>query len=440
MRFVKSLLALSILAISIIFPTNTFAESQITVSIDGQQLTFNKPPVMENGTTLVPFRTIFEELGLNVGWNPTTNTVTGKKDGLSIQLNIGNKKSTVDGKVITLAVAPKVVEGTAFVPLRFITEASGAYISWSDVTNHIDIISSLSVQLFDAVNNGDLAKMRELLEKGANPNVKWVSGVVPLNNAILLEDIEAVELLISKGADVKYQGLLTDAVYTGDIDIVKLLVEAGAYPYNASGTTALNLAKYHNYTDIVTYLESIPRDQASDSFNDVPTKDKNFNLPWGMSESQIRATRSEKPEWVNKLDTGKTHLLYTYKFDLGEKGKVLYTFDSNGLSEVMFLTDGTSDFDIPYGVYAGQNIDLSDVYNNGEMTNFSTWKDSITKEVYEEVYANDVRRRNEMAISAKDLTLHGAYESKDSNILVSLHNGGTTEKPSYIASVRYSKK
>ncbi|SYX84768.1 stalk domain-containing protein [Paenibacillus alvei] len=266
MRFVKSLLAFSILAISIIFPTNAFAESQITVSIDGQKLTFSKPPVIENGTTLVPFRTIFEELGLNVGWNPTTNTVIGKNDEVSIQLKIGNKETTVNGKVITLAVAPKVVENTTFIPLRFVAEASGAKITWNDETYQIYILSSLSVQLYDALDKGDLVKLRGLLEKGANPNVEWFSGVVPLSDAIHSQDIEAVKLLISKGADVKnHQGLLFDAVYNGKLDIVKLLVEAGASPYyNVNGTTALGYAEYKNYTDIITYLESIPRDQASD--------------------------------------------------------------------------------------------------------------------------------------------------------------------------------
>ena len=39
-------------------------KDSILVKVDGDELTFKEQPYIENGTTMVPFRQIFEKLGL----------------------------------------------------------------------------------------------------------------------------------------------------------------------------------------------------------------------------------------------------------------------------------------------------------------------------------------------------------------------------------------
>lgn len=83
-----------------------------------------------NGRTFVPFRAIFEQFGANVVWNQTTKTITATKDNHTINLKIGSKNAQVDGKKITIDVAPYIKDGRTFVPLRFISESLGAEIDW----------------------------------------------------------------------------------------------------------------------------------------------------------------------------------------------------------------------------------------------------------------------------------------------------------------------
>ena len=47
--------------------------------IDGKNLTFDVPPMIENGRTLVPTRAIFESLGAEVYWDGPTQTVSAFK-------------------------------------------------------------------------------------------------------------------------------------------------------------------------------------------------------------------------------------------------------------------------------------------------------------------------------------------------------------------------
>lgn len=110
--------------------TSVFAERPIIVKIDGQLQNFSKSPLLENGTTLIPFRSIFGSLGYSVGWDPKWGIITGTKGKDTIRLQAGSKMALVNGVLSSLTVAPKIVDGTTYVPLRFVSEAAGCQVQW----------------------------------------------------------------------------------------------------------------------------------------------------------------------------------------------------------------------------------------------------------------------------------------------------------------------
>jgi hypothetical protein len=136
----KVYITLLILILLFLIPTYAIAELKpITVYVDGQQVQFEVTPVIQDGTTLVPFRQIFEKLGLKVLWDENTQTVTGSKDGLIVQLQIGSKEAKVNVTSSTLEIAPKIIQGNTFVPLRFVSESLGKEVIWDGQTNAIRI-------------------------------------------------------------------------------------------------------------------------------------------------------------------------------------------------------------------------------------------------------------------------------------------------------------
>lgn len=110
------------------------------------EIEFEVDPFIEEGSTLVQFRPIFEKLGLKIEWNGETRTVTGIGDDVKIELQIGNSKAQVNGKEVELAVAPQIKNDVTFVPLRFVGEASGQEVGW-DSYNRSVIIAPLETQL-----------------------------------------------------------------------------------------------------------------------------------------------------------------------------------------------------------------------------------------------------------------------------------------------------
>ena len=105
------------------------------VYIDGEKLTFDVDPFIENDRTLVPLRGIFEKLGAIVSWDQDTTTVFAIRDRGeaqdSIVLQIDNPVAFVNSVATTLDVPAKVVQDRTFVPLRFVGEALNADVAWN---------------------------------------------------------------------------------------------------------------------------------------------------------------------------------------------------------------------------------------------------------------------------------------------------------------------
>lgn len=121
-------------------PSNA-SKNDIRVILDADTVSFSVPPFIANSTTLVQFRPIFKQMGLEIAWDEQTRTVTGRKQGVQIELQIDNPIAKVNGKSIALSVAPTLKEGNTFVPLRFISESVEAKVEWEQASRTAIIYS-----------------------------------------------------------------------------------------------------------------------------------------------------------------------------------------------------------------------------------------------------------------------------------------------------------
>lgn len=94
-------------------------------------------PFIENGRTLVPIRFIAEKMDVQVNWVPQHEMVQLTSDYLEVELYLGKTVAKVNENLTPLDVAPKLVNGRTFVPLRFISEALGAKVIWEPKTDSI---------------------------------------------------------------------------------------------------------------------------------------------------------------------------------------------------------------------------------------------------------------------------------------------------------------
>lgn len=123
-------------------PAPKVTPKPVKIVLNGQETTFNPAPIIENGTTLVPMRAIFESMGATVSWDQGTQTVNAIKGDTTVVLQIGSKSPTVNGKVWPLDVPAKVVNGHTLAPARFVGEAFGGSVGWDQSTQTVTISSS----------------------------------------------------------------------------------------------------------------------------------------------------------------------------------------------------------------------------------------------------------------------------------------------------------
>lgn len=106
--------------------------------------------------------------------------------------------------------------------------------------------ASLDTALLDAADASDLAKIKELLAKGARVDARDKDKATALIYAVCRQRLDIAELLIAKGADVNVQGYRQEtplwyAVGRMNVELVKLLLDKGARPdaINQSGWTIM---------------------------------------------------------------------------------------------------------------------------------------------------------------------------------------------------------
>lgn len=107
--------------------------------IDGQAYPLEAAPYATSGRTMVPIRFVGDAMGAKIGWNSGTSQATFELEGKTVVLTIGSRTALVDGQVVTLDVAPRVLNGRTFVPLRFVTETLGAKVDWNGQTSKITL-------------------------------------------------------------------------------------------------------------------------------------------------------------------------------------------------------------------------------------------------------------------------------------------------------------
>ncbi len=101
-------------------------------------------PFVEKGTTLVPLRLVSEALGLTVRWDQASKSIIIQNSKSTIVLKEQDRRVRVDGKEVTVATAPRVIQGVTFVPLRFVSEQLGLSVNYNPINKNV-LISRESI-------------------------------------------------------------------------------------------------------------------------------------------------------------------------------------------------------------------------------------------------------------------------------------------------------
>jgi len=126
----------------------------IEVVVNGTMIEFGKEaPVKASGQVFVPLHSILRSLpGFVLVWDPRDQSITGAYLDRSVRLRLGSKTATVNGSTVNMDVAATTVDGHVVVPLRFLSEALGAVVSYSLPDQRVTVTFPVANQPSIAVN------------------------------------------------------------------------------------------------------------------------------------------------------------------------------------------------------------------------------------------------------------------------------------------------
>ena len=156
MIFIFTIIASLILSAPLTLADNT--ADDIKVTLNGENITFDQPPVIVDGRTLVPIRAVCEALGADVYWYEPDKVTIIVKNEIKLLLSIEMKyisKMIVsnfsgflerleqnDDSYIsshTLDVPPQIIGDRTLLPIRAVCEELGAEVDWDEVNRTVVI-------------------------------------------------------------------------------------------------------------------------------------------------------------------------------------------------------------------------------------------------------------------------------------------------------------
>ena len=134
-RICITLTLATVLASSPLWPVDTTAYAQETankvvltlgsnnVLLNDNQYQLETPPVVLEGTSFLPIRFVAEEiLGAAVKWDSTTKVIAITKGEDNVKLSLESGQAMVNGQKVSISNPPFIKDGRTLVPLRFLAE------------------------------------------------------------------------------------------------------------------------------------------------------------------------------------------------------------------------------------------------------------------------------------------------------------------------------
>ena len=144
--------AVSILLMVVIMTMcmNVSAQTDVKVTLDGNEVYFPdaKPFIDERDRVLVPIRFVSEALGAFVDWENETRTAVIKQGNDEIRYTVYQPMAYLNGEMMVMDTYGILKDSRTMVAIRFISEILGCNVFWNENTSTVVIKSPQDVVVF----------------------------------------------------------------------------------------------------------------------------------------------------------------------------------------------------------------------------------------------------------------------------------------------------
>lgn len=117
------------------------ASRPTSLSIDGQRIASDVPPVVSRNRAYVPLRVVADGLGADTNYDAKSGAVELVRGSDTLRLRIGDRIATLNGNRMTLRHAPFTVRGRVMVSQETLSRAFGSKIRYDVVHAKVDVVT-----------------------------------------------------------------------------------------------------------------------------------------------------------------------------------------------------------------------------------------------------------------------------------------------------------
>ena len=362
--------------------------NDITVTYDGEKISFDVQPEIVDDRVMVPMRTIFETFGAKVKWDSDTQTITAKKKSKTIQMTIGSSDMTKNDETYSFDVSPIIEDGRTLVPIRAISDMLGLDVEWNEKNNTVIITTP---------------------QDDEDDSWKDNTGTVDLDNVEVTGDGISVSdnvITISKGGDFEVTGTLDDGQIVIDTEEKVKLRLSGMSLTNKNGSAVYvkNADKaYITLTDNTKNTLTDGENYTSGDENEkgcITSRD-NFEIK-GSGSLTVNGNYNHGIFSSNSIEIGNGNITVNAKNDgihandtlAISGGTVNVTAEGDGLQaeEILDISEGEVNVTTTGEVKASTSNDFG---GRGEMKDSSQMTDDEIKSMREQMNNNQFTQTEE---------------------------------------------
>ena len=223
----------------------------LTVKYNGGAVVFPdaQPFVDENSRTLIPVRFVAETMGADVSWNQETQTAVIEQNGITVSVPIGSDTITIaqngGTRTVKMDTAAIIREERTYVPIRYVAEALGAWVSYSDLFTTVqiyrDVLAPADITRLHSYYDMSWEEHCEVVDyeststdedrEARYPQIAYFTGTYGFENANewKLRNPNGIEVLVQPArTPTNYVGVTSGLKYTygtqPDLDFTKLVL------------------------------------------------------------------------------------------------------------------------------------------------------------------------------------------------------------------------
>lgn len=190
-----------------------YTAEPIWLSVNGQLIQCDMPPILLNNRTMVPAVFVFTALGAEVTWLSRTRQVEISYGEQQILLTIDSRDVLLNNRTVSMNAndpPAKIINDRTMIPARFVAENLGMQVGWDNATRTVSLIAPSATKVTERPTAKPTAAPTHVPPSGS------VSSVTYNNRTITVKGTNLGKVSVSKLTDpLRYIFDINDTAFSG---------------------------------------------------------------------------------------------------------------------------------------------------------------------------------------------------------------------------------